>query len=192
MNIRLFNRLLIVKPLRLPKVIIAKIPKYRVYGITNRTEDNKHILFLDYDNVENSLVYNDIQMLQDEYRLGTCIIRLSSRRYVKSNKVQVGSYHVIFFSKLPFGTMLKILNATHCDANFKKASFQQRTKVLRLSQKGDKTRPSFYNVITARTNLICSKAHIELFEKIDGISIIKYFKALDNSKEVELINYLTA
>lgn len=189
MNIKLpFNRLLIVKS---PIVVLTKIPKYSVYGITNRTDDNNYLLFLDYDNVEDTIVYQDIKMLQSKFNLGTCIIRLSNKRYIKSNKAFVASFHVIFFSKLPFKSMLEIMKYTRCDENFKKANFQQRCKVLRLSQKGAKVSPVFYQLIKAKSNYKCSKEHAQLFEQLDNTQITKYVNNLEYKGDIELINYIT-
>lgn len=193
MNIKLpFNKMLLIKKPRLPKFILAKIPKYRVYGLTNRTEDNMFLLFADYDNVENTIVYQDIKMLQSKFKLGTCLIRMSNQKYKKQNNAFVGSFHIIFFSKLPFKRMKDILQYTRCDINFKRANFQQRLKVLRLSEKGRKLKPVFYQLLSAKTKLESSKAHAEFFENIDRKPIIKYISNLDNSGEVEIINYLTA
>lgn len=190
MNIKLpFNRLLIIKT---PKVIFTKMPKYSVYGLTNRTDDNMYLLFADYDNVEDTIVYQDIQMLQSKFELGTCLIRSSNQKYTKSDKSIVGSFHLIFFAKLPYKTMLDIIQYLRCDENFKKANFQQRCKVLRLSQKGVKVSPQFYQLVKAKTELQSSKAHIEFFEKIDNTPIIKYIDNLDSSEEIEIINYITA
>jgi len=193
MNIKLpFNKLLILRAPRLPKIIFTKIPNYAVYGLTNRTEDNMYLLFADYDNVEDTIVYQDIKMLQAKFGLGTCLIRTSNHKYHKSNNAIVGSFHIIFFTKLPFKVMKDILQYLRCDANFKKANFQQRVKVLRLSRKGDKTTPRYYQLITARTKLQCSYAHGLFFEEQDKIPIIKYLNNLDKSTGIELINYLTA
>lgn len=190
MNIRLpFNKLLIIKK---PVIVFTKMPKYRVYGLTNRTEDGMYLVFLDYDNVEYSTAEKDAKAVQRKFKLGTFIIRCSSIVYKKGNGELVGNWHVIFFAKLPFKQMLNIINTTRCDEAFKKAKFQQRCKVLRLSQKGKKVSPSFYKLVADKTSFKCSSAHAHLFENIDKIAIIKYLQHLDKLGEVDLINYVTA
>lgn len=187
------EKLLIIQKPRLPRFIITKIPKYQVYGLTNRTEDGHWLVFLDYDNVEDMIVRQDISRLQKGYKLGTAIIRMSNQEYQKNNKSIVGSYHVIFFSKLSsYKKMFEIINSTRCDNKFKRAYFQQRVKVLRLSRKGNKKEPLPYMVLPAKTIYNTSRATAQLFENIDKIKIIKYLNNLDSSEGVELINYVTA
>lgn len=187
-----FNKLLILKRPIMPSIIIAKMPTYQVYGLTNRTEDNYFLLFADYDNVEDTIVFQDIKMLQQKFKLGTCLVRLSNQKYKKKNGAFVASFHIIFFSKLPFKIMFEIIKHLRCDENFKKARFQQRVKVLRLSEKGKKIKPYFYKLLIAKSKYQCSKAHVKFFENLDKIPIIKYMHNLDKSSEVELINYITS
>lgn len=186
------KRMLIVRSPKLPQIILCKIPQYQVYGITNRTFDGKYLLFLDYDNVEDTIVKQDIKALQHNYKLGTAIVRMSNQKYQKTNNELVASFHVIFFTKLSYFQMLKILKETRCDDNFKKANFQQRVKVLRLSRKGNKTEPLPYMIIASKNNLQTSKAHADFFQSQDNIVINKYLNNLDKSRDIELINYLTA
>lgn len=189
MNIKLpFNRLLIIKK---PTIVLTKMPQYKVYGLTNRTEDNMYLLFADYDNVEDTIIYQDIKMLQETFDLGTCLIRISNQKYKKSNDSIVGSFHIIFFTKLPYNLILKIIQYLRCDENFKKANFQQRCKVLRLSEKGKKIKPQFYQLLIAKSKYKSSKAHGQFFQNLDKKPIIKYLNNLDKSEEIELINYIT-
>ena len=59
MRFKLFSRLIVFTS----PVKIYRLPTLLTVGITNRTEDNYFVLFLDYDNVEYSVVREDVDFL---------------------------------------------------------------------------------------------------------------------------------
>jgi hypothetical protein len=172
---------------------LYKIPHHKVVGLTNRCLDNSFLLFADYDAVEDSVVIEDAELCQKKFKLGTALIRMSSPQYKKPNGTLVANYHLIFFVKLPYRQIKKMLKHLRCDNAFARhRGFQQRCNVLRLTSKGEKKAPIFYTMMPSSTHLEASKCHKTFFEVLDKVNI-KGLKCLDKSvpNEVELINYVT-
>ena len=177
---------------------IKKLPTQQTLGITNHTEDNYFLPFIDYDDVEYDVVEQDVKFLQTNYKIGTVVISASSEEKMLSGKL-VGHYHVIGFTKFTFPEIREMLRLVRCDDKFRYGwRFQQRAWVLRLLEKtdiktGKTTKPmvKLKKVLVAPTNKVVNKPMIEIIEKFYNINLKQYFKKFDNCKNVEIITYLT-
>ena len=190
MEIRLpFRYLLVIK--------LVKLPTLATVGVTNRTEDGYFVVFLDYDEVERKVVEEDIDFLQKNYDLGSCLLLESSVDYTKET-TDVGNYHVIFFTKHKFPEVREIINLTRCDEHFKRGwMYQGRCWVLRIADKINgkkevvKPKPKLLKVEEASTNKEASSAFITFFEKLYKTKLHHLFSKVDNTTKVELIDYVT-
>jgi hypothetical protein len=177
---------------------LRKLPALSTTGFTNETEDRRFILFADYDNVNLEVVERDAEFIQKNYNIGTVLIISSSMSSNCSADGKIyGNYHLIALTKLEFPELLEIMKYLRCDFQFKRGwRYQYRSFVLRLHKKIDKNNnkikdePKLVDILPAKTKRIYSKAHVVFLEHYFG----KDFgirKNLDNSKNVELINYVT-
>ena len=187
-------------------VQVFKLPTVATWGLTNKTNDNMFLLYLDYDSCEYSVVLDDIDSLQNNFNIGTCITRISSLKNYKNE--EVGSYHVFSFFKYAFPEVQKLLQFARCDNHFKRGwMYQQRCWVLRIGEKISmkplkkasaivKPSTSFRELILQKHNgrqKIAYRGLLEFFEQLDNIKLKKYFRRLDSSNisDVELIKYCT-
>lgn len=104
--------------------------KKDVFGYTNRCDDGKFIVFLDYDDIPLSWVMKEISSLQNHFKLGDFYIMQSSDN----------SYHAVCFSKVYLKTLMSILYNSSVDENYHRIPFTigKRLLTLRLSKKNGK------------------------------------------------------
>ena len=176
--------------------IVDRLPDKYTYGLTNKLEDNYFVLFLDYDLVEYKVVLDDIKFLQTNYDIGTALIRFN-KNYEKQNTF-VGNFHVIFFTKFLYPDIVKLINLTRCDSQFKRGSkYQQRCWVLRLGKKKSANNEitdkqyNFYKIIKAKTSKTASTGLIKFFSMLDDIDLTTEFIKQDNLYNIDIINYVT-
>ncbi len=194
MRMRIGQRLI---SLRNP-FLVMRVPTTITWGLTNRTPDNRFVVFLDFDTVEYNTVLEEISMLQRNFNAGTALVRTTHLKNYKEQ--EVGSYHVFFFTKFSFPAVERLISLTRCDSAFKFCwkYNQQRVWVLRIgekvSEKGEIKRPYslLKEVVVQKKNgrqRSSYNALIGFFEKLDNIRLKQYFTRLDKSKEVETIRY---
>jgi len=150
-------------------------------GTMNRTEDGMYICYLDYDLTEPSHVKDELRHLQQIMDIGTFYIFQSSEK----------RFHAISLSKLTAAEFMQLLEASSCDAAFKKVPRFRSTRnwVLRCFSKLDKPKPRLIGIIRSKSSRKQSTAHHKLLKIIyPEIKI----KNPDNLKKVSLISYLTA
>jgi len=109
--------------------LLAKIAKDRtewVAGIGNRTEDGQYIVFLDYDGVPLDYIEDEIKFLQDNYYLSSAYIFFTGN-----------GYHVIFLEKMSIGELLRIMDSSTCDKDYREVPLlnNRRIWVLRQTRK---------------------------------------------------------
>lgn len=178
---------------------IYRLPKTITIGVTNQTKDRKFILFADYDLVDFSVVLEDAKYIYEEFDIKPILILKTKEFYnVESEKI-VGSYHLINFDKFEFDELIKILKKLRCDNHFKKGyRYQYRNWVLRILEKKSfdgkvkSNQPKYKMLIKGYSKREGSLGHILLYEKLYNINIRRFYKKLDNNKEVEIIRYVTS
>jgi len=145
------------------------------FGITSITQDGKHIIMLDFDNINYSAVYDTVLDIQKNNNLSTFYI-------IRSN----GGYNAFSLDKRPLekiNDMLKPYNLI--DPLFKKLSFDKR-KLYVLRMGIDKI---FYNKIRCfadREQL--SFGHYLFFKYTMGFPIEKNHH-YDSFRGVKIIGY---
>ena len=98
-----------------------------VSGVTNATEDNMGVLFIDYDNCDYEVVLEDLNFLARRFKLPPSYVFMTKKN----------NYHVINLKKFPNGDIPKLLRWTRCDHNYVNSPSLHlyRSYVLRLSSK---------------------------------------------------------
>lgn len=172
------------------KVIFFKFqvidePHTYTAGITSRCKDGQHILFLDWDGVDESVVRNDIRYIIKNFRLGDCYLFKTDN-----------GFHLICLDKMPFGEVVNIQGHTCCDYAFKSAlqTFGDRSWVLRVVKKGDSPKPVFLEVIRGMGYREKSLAHAMFLSKYYGVNVDSLLvpHQFDDESELDLLEYKTA
>ena len=110
-------------------------PNAWIVGIQSKTEDGKHAIFLDYDNMFIEDIMSDLEDLQQVFKLFPFMVFVSS---LKDEKQGIVNAHAISLSKRGFEEVVEIQKNSHCDWNyriFNKYRSPYRAWVLRLSPK---------------------------------------------------------
>ena len=135
-------------------------------GVTSMCEDGKHILFLDYDDVCEWIVLQDLEMLQRTCQLSPFYLFTTKQEIIK--KQRVGNYHAICLTKMSPSDVIGYQRMTHSDRAYMTMPLRNifRSWVLRLSGKGKRKRPKLVSVI-GEENLDqeISSAHLTLLKK---------------------------
>ena len=157
-------------------------------GFSSKTEDNQHILCLDFDNTDISVVKDDVKFLQGDRGL--------PQAYVF--KTKENGYHVIFLSKHFPREIMDLMKYTHIDANFYDSPLRTkfRSWVLRIGGKGNRGRPKFVEILdikrTTPSNFPISSSHKHLLSKLYKIKHPNYGKLEDGLKITKLQEYQTS
>ena len=133
-----------------------------VAGITNKCADGRYILFLDYDDVPEEWIIEEVGYLIEEYRLGNCYLFKSSKQ----------GYHVISTQKRSLRELLQIMRDTSTDDAYTYVSLRRARKVwtLRISEKNGE-QPTFIGTIPGYQEGDFSKPHNDVLRKLYNLRI---------------------
>jgi len=119
------------------KVQIMKKLEVRVEGgVSSRIPDTAlHIVFLDYDNIVDERLVEELRDLQTEFEIGNFYV-LQTRNEGR---------HAVCVDALRFKDVLEIVRFSSCDLMFKRAPRinEFRCWVLRFAKKGNRDVPKF-------------------------------------------------
>ena len=177
----MFNRILKID-------IFKKRTNENVVGYTNRCQDGSYVIFLDYDNIEYEWLINEINYLQEMYRLGDFYIFSSSEN----------CFHVVCLDKVPLEYYLKILRSSSVDPNYINVPLYSGRKIwtLRVTDKTSDKRIGknkkgiidFKAVVVGSSIFKQSKAHTVFVENhFEGF--INMGNNLDELEELILARY---
>lgn len=181
-----------------------RIPYVKVGGICSRViEESGEILevvFLDVDNKLRWIFESECKFLMNEYNLSPFYIFTTSENIDDNSKQPYGNYHGISITKCSYKKILEMQSKVHTlDPAYSVIPkiFKYGTWVLRQSNKKDRARPKFVEIIgdiNKEYNQDCSNAHRLFIEGIyQDVPKIKYTD-LDNHKleDLFLTEYRTA
>lgn len=172
--------------------LVKKGPHY-VEGYTNRTDDGKYTLFLDYDKYKVEWIEEELKRIADFYGLDHFFLLESSDK----------SYHVVSLCKMSARTFRNIIYQTGCDPAFRAVPnlVTYRSWVLRTFEKGDKAAPKtikYYSFDVAKKNRGISEAHFLYMKKAGLIPKDKQLNIYSDLKDrfdglthIGVINYRT-
>lgn len=173
-------------------ISIIRAP-FLVTGVSSRTKDNKDIIFMDYDNVDLSLVKSDFTMIQEMFNLPPGY--LLTTKIKKKNGEDYGNFHVIVLLKKTPMEIYDMLKHTHMDANYLDSPIRnrQRCLVLRISKKGKKAPPKYLGMIGEIKNLDqeISTAHKRFLSGLHKKIIHPKYTKEDGLKKIFLQDYET-
>ena len=181
-------------------------PTIECYGITNRCEDGKFVLFLDYDNIYEEIMYKDLDNLLRKYPKILGNFYIATTGFEETDDCQIkGNFHVVNFAKLYKYQIEQILKLCNIDPYFIKIPEKTAHKchVLRISEKFwkkngqvQKEKPRFiqkYPEVAINQRLELSNAHYIFFSKEWNIREPFQLQAMkfDKLTKIELHKYST-
>jgi hypothetical protein len=177
---------------------IGKDPQKITFGLTNETQDNYFIPFIDYDDIYFEKVYKDIKHVQAVFGLSDFII-ITTEENINEEGKEYGNYHCVCFDKCSYHEIIDILSHTRCDPLYRKRALgRHRSWVLRFEKKYfshngkvAKKEPRFKCIIPNKPRIPreCSYAHYLALKKL--LNIPEMQLPFDSITECELIQYRT-
>jgi len=142
--------------------MLRKKNKHYVVGYTNRCDDGKYVLFLDYDNIELSWLLTELNHLIRKYSLGDIYVFESSPR----------SFHVICLDKFRREEFLRIAKDTSVDERYIYVPLKYGKGVwtLRLTEKDSKD-IKFVKMLKGNGMRQQSYAHAKILNKLFNLEI---------------------
>lgn len=140
--------------------VAVKTTEEPVMGWTNRCEDGKYIVVLDYDRLKVEWIEEEISQLQGEFGLGDFFIVQSSDK----------GYHAICPDKLNYCEWIKVLKNSSADLAYVDVPLKYGMRVWTLratSKRGFK--PRFVKMIKGNPYRTKSNAHLLLMDKLYSI-----------------------
>jgi hypothetical protein len=178
-QLRIFDRLLLLK------FQSMKIPIEPTAGISARIKyTTEFIILLDYDNIKDNRLVEEITYLQELFGLGDFYV-------FQTNEF---GRHVICVDRLRLKDALKVVNTSTCDAVFKRGIRinEYRTWILRVLGKGDRPKPQYLYSVQSTYNgqRLQSQAHAEFLQQYYGAPV-RLVKP-DGNHELETQGYKTS
>lgn len=118
------------------KAQIMKRLDVRTEGVSSRIPNTSlHVIFLDYDNIEDGRLKEELEFLQEEFEIGNFYV-LETRDKGR---------HAVCTDALRFKDVREVVDFSNCDLMFKKAPRinEYRNWVLRYAKKGDRDAPKY-------------------------------------------------
>lgn len=174
----------------------VKIPDMETGGWSNRCEDFKFCLFLDFDNTLWWQVKTQLEFLIEKFNLPPFYV-FETEAHIDCNNEEYGNYNVFCPIKLKFIETFKIQDETTCDIAHKNLPkiYRFKSAILRLKSKGEKKSPKFKCIvgnITKEYSQPVSSAHLNFIKlAYPEIPDIKYNNQ-DNFNKLWLSDYKTA
>jgi len=165
------------------KIQIMKKLEVRTKGVSSRIPNTSlHVLFLDYDNIEDERLKEELRFLQEEFQIGNFYV-LETR-----NKGR----HCVCIDALRPRDQKEIVDFSSCDLMFKKAPRinEYRCWVLRFAKKGKRDEPKYLYTVESpyEGQNLQSRGHAKYLEKF-GIKID--LKNPCGPEEIEVQDYNT-
>jgi hypothetical protein len=162
-----------------------KIPKTPTKGMSARIPHTTNFtIFLDYDNIQDERLEDELIYLQELYRLGDFHV-------FKTNEF---GRHVICVDALSLREALDVVYASTCDEMFKRGIRinEYRTWILRNWEKGERERPQYLRTIESPHNgqRMQSQAHATFLKSFYGVNV--RLVNPDGNYEIEIQGYNTS
>ena len=168
----------------LVKIQIMKKLEVRVEGgVSSRIPNTSlHVTFLDYDNIVDDRLIEELRFLQEEFEIGNFYV-LETRNEGR---------HAVCVDALQFKDILEIVRFSSCDLMFKKAPRinEYRCWILRYAKKGSRGEPEYLYTVESpyEGQNLQSRGNAKYLEKF-GIRID--LKNPYGPEEIEVQDYNT-
>lgn len=161
-----------------------KIPIEATAGVSARIKyTTEFVVFMDYDNVEDSRLVEELVYLQELFRLGDIYVFATN---------EFGR-HAVCIDRLRLKQALRVVYNSTCDAVFKRGIRinEYRTWVLRALGKGDRPKPKYLYSVESPYNgqRLQSQAHGKFLQQYFGAQV--RLANPDGNDELETQGYKT-
>jgi len=150
---------------------IYTVGNIRTQGIHNRIKYSPYrVLFMDYDYYKQEWVEEEINFFIKKYKLGDFILLKTSSK----------GFHAICFDVITTELESEILSLSGCDPFFKSSSqWDFRSKVLRITEKGNTQSPEFMRIIRSPYNNKRKKSagHYLFYKKLFKLKTLFFNKS---------------
>jgi len=155
----------------------------RTSGVSSRIPNSSlNVTFLDFDNVEDERLIEELRFLQEEFEIGDFHVF----------KTRNEGRHAICLDALRFKDVLEIVRFSSCDLMFKKAPRinEYRNWVLRFAKKGNRDAPKYLYTVESpyEGQNLQSRGHAKYLLKF-GVEID--LKNPIGTEEIEIQDYNT-
>lgn len=162
-----------------------KIPKEPTAGISARVKNTaEFVIFLDYDNITDERLIEELMYLQELFGLGDFIV-LATNEFGR---------HVICIDRLLLKKAIKVVYSSSCDGIFQKGIRynEHRTWILRAIEKGNRPKPKYLYTVKSPYNgkRLQSQAHGEFLQRYYGANV--RLVNPDENEELEIQGYKTS
>ena len=166
------------------KMQSMKLPKKPTAGMSARIPNSTdYTLFLDYDNVADSRLKEELVYLQELFELGDFHV-LATNKFGR---------HAVCVDRLHLKEALDAVYASTCDVLFKRGiNYNEfRTWLLRVMEKGDRQKPEYAYSVESPYNgkRLQSQAHAEFLHDYFGAPV--RLTNPDGNRELEIQGYKT-
>ena len=168
-----FNKTLII---RRPRFKLIPTRKVRATGIHSRCADGLHVIFLDYDEIDKMTLIQDLQWLQQAFKLSHFYVfttKKEQRIIVNGLEQVIGSYHAINLDKFTLYEANLILQRSHSDFDFKRGAYLNTARAWTLrTHKDYRPKPKFIGTVRSPfAEHRQSSAHGEFLRKHYGVPV---------------------
>lgn len=173
----------------------VKIPDMPTGGWSNRCEDFKFIIFLDFDNSLFWQVKTQLEFLMERFDLSPFYV-FETESHIDCNNEEYGNYNCVCLTKKRFFETFEIQNETTCDQAHKNLPkiYRFHSAILRNKSKGKKGAPKFKCVIgdlNKEYKQLISSAHLNFITNVyKEIPKVNYINE-DKLKKLWLSDYKT-
>lgn len=151
-------------------------------GITNKTQDNKYIPFLDFDGQKKALVIQSLYHVQQKYNLHKFYLIESTN-----------GYNAFFLDKLTFEDCIEIIKDAICDVNYLIYAKAKNNITLRIGN--DKKFCDIPNTSHLFNSHELSYAHYQFFSIMYDIDLLNGVEItdlrFDNYNEIQLVLFMS-
>lgn len=171
------------------KIIRSTIQFYRdpnawAKGIGSKCQDGRHVLFFDYDQTPLKEIIQDMEFLQERWKLSHAYIFQLDRN---------DSYHVIILDKFNVSKAYSIIKEANSDPGHRESIKRVRGHewLLRSSKKGIREPPRWIGTLISKySKREISSAHKKFIQILYGVQNIEYNKE-DDAEYLPVISYNT-
>jgi hypothetical protein len=162
-----------------------QIPVAPTAGISARVASTtEFVIFLDYDNVKDSRLIEELEYLQELYGLGDFYVFATN---------EFGR-HAICVDRMRLVEALEVIYNSTCDAVFKRGIriSEYRTWILRNIEKGNRPKPKYLYTVESPYNgkRLQSQAHAHFLQRYFGAPV--RLVNSDGNDELEIQGYKTS
>lgn len=167
------NKLLIIQR---PRFKVVPSRTERALGWHSICEDNRHVIFFDYDDIWKTRMLQDIECLIQEFELSDVYVFATKEEEkigLLGYEQIVGSYHAVCLDKFTPYEVTKIIRSSHSDNAFKLGAILNTARAWTLRTHEDyREKPRFlFAIESPYRKHQQSSSHAAFMKKHYGVSV---------------------